>query len=126
MQPNCEICITNIEHTRRYKNARDLYQQHAKRSSQPTNDSNNIVYYSADLQKVIMLPRVYTFKKIIFVRRLTTYNETFVPLGEKIKLNTIACTWHGALSGRNKEDIISTYYFFFQTTERCATYSYLA
>lgn len=67
MQPNCEICITNIEHTRRYKNARDLYKQHAKRSSQPTNDSNNIVYYSADLQKLIMLPRVDTFKKVIFV-----------------------------------------------------------
>jgi len=65
MQPNCEICITNIEQNiRLYKNARDLYQQHAKRSSQPTNDSNNIVYYSTDLQKVIMLPRVDTFKKV--------------------------------------------------------------
>lgn len=66
--------IFNIHVARRYKNARDLYQQHAKTSSQPTNDSNNIVLnYSADLQKVIMLPRVNTFKKVIFVRRLTTY-----------------------------------------------------
>jgi len=83
MQPNCEICITNIEHTRRYKNVRDLYQQHAKRSSQPTNDFNNIVHYSADLQKVIMLPRVDTFKKVIFVRRLTTYNEILFHLVKK-------------------------------------------
>jgi len=112
MQSNCEICTAKKEHTLRYKNSRALYQQHAEKSSKPTHDSDT-VYYSADLQKIIMLPRVDCFKKVIFVRRLTAYHESFVPLGEKCKQNTVSCIWHEAITGRNKEDIISTYFAFF-------------
>lgn len=84
-----------------YTNSRALYQQHAEKSSKPTHDSDT-VYYSADLQKIIILPRVDCFKKVIFVRRLTAYNESFVPLGEKCKQNTVSCIWHEAISRRNK------------------------
>lgn len=59
-----------------------------------------------------MLPRVDSFKKVIFVRRLTAYHESFVPLGDKSINDTFSCFWHEAISGRNKEDIISTYYAF--------------
>lgn len=60
-----------------------------------------------------MLPRVDAFKKVIFVRRLAAYHESFVPLGQKSKQNTIACIWHETISGRNKDDLISTFYTFF-------------
>ncbi|KAJ8870778.1 hypothetical protein PR048_027077 [Dryococelus australis] len=38
-------------------------------------------YYSADLQKVIMLPRMDTLKTVMFTRRIVAFNESFVPLG---------------------------------------------
>ncbi|CAI6365895.1 unnamed protein product [Macrosiphum euphorbiae] len=107
---DCDICKIKIEHSTRYTNARALYQQHAAAAAL----TDDIVYYSADLQKVIMLPRADAFKKVIFVRRLVAYHESFVPLGPKSKHNTLACIWHEAISGRNKEDLISTFYVFFK------------
>ena len=61
-----------------------------------------------------VLPRVNTFKKVIFTKRLTVYNESFVPLGKKTKTNPFAVLWHEGVSGRNQEDIVSTFYAFFK------------
>ncbi|KAL5236922.1 hypothetical protein ACI65C_004332 [Semiaphis heraclei] len=115
MNSECDICVTKIEHSYRYKNARELYKEHSDKSSKQKTECSTTAtaaYYSADLQKVIMLPRVDSFKKVIFVRRLTAYHESFVPLGDKPINDTFSCIWHEAISGRNKEDIISTYYAF--------------
>lgn len=42
---------------------------------------HDLVYVSADLQKV-MLPRTETVKSYIFRKKIITFNESFVPLGE--------------------------------------------
>lgn len=63
-----------------------------------------------------MLPRAEMFKEIIFVPRIVAYNESFVPLGKRVKHSAkpLAVIWHEGISGRNKEDIISTFHAFFQ------------
>lgn len=44
------------------------------------------ICFSADMQKIIMLPRVDVFKKVLFIKRLIVYHETFAPVGNKSKL----------------------------------------
>ncbi|KAL1492273.1 hypothetical protein ABEB36_012748 [Hypothenemus hampei] len=76
----------------------------------------SITIYCADLEKVIMLPRLEMFKSAIFTHRLSVYNESFVPVGKKQKnCKPFAAVWHDALLGRNKEQIISTFYNFFKS-----------
>lgn len=87
-----------------------MYQQHSAAAAL----TDDIVYYSADLQKVIMLSRADSFKKVILVRRLVAYHESFVPIGPNSKHNNLAFIWHEAISGRNKEDLISAFYAFFK------------
>ncbi|KAJ8950844.1 hypothetical protein NQ314_007773 [Rhamnusium bicolor] len=49
----------------------------------------NDIMYCADLEKVIMLPRLDIFKAAIFTHCLTVYNESFVPIGKKNNMQTI-------------------------------------
>lgn len=60
-----------------------------------------------------MLPRLEMFKQIIFAPRLTTYNQTFAPVGKNSKIKPLAVLWHSAITGRNKEHILSTFNMFF-------------
>jgi len=60
-----------------------------------------------------MLPRLDTLKKNLFIKRLVAYYESFVPLGRKGNLLPFACVWHEGISGRKKEDFISTFSNFF-------------
>lgn len=66
VQEDCETCITWKKHETKFTDARNLYKIH---SSQKDN-INDCVTVSADLQKVIMLPRAEMFKKVIFTRRI--------------------------------------------------------
>lgn len=59
-----------------------------------------------------MLPRMDMFKEIIFTPRIIAFNESFVPLGKKSHIHPWAALWHEAISGRSKDDIISTFYAF--------------
>lgn len=60
-----------------------------------------------------MLPRAEMFKEVLFVPRIVAFNESFVPLGKKLrKLKPVAIIWHEGVAGRKKEDIISTFYAF--------------
>ena len=59
-----------------------------------------------------MLPRAEMFKKVIFTRRIIAYHESFVPVGCNSNIKPLACIWHEGTTGRNKEDIISTFYAF--------------
>lgn len=93
VRQNQEICIKYV---------------HAK-----TKFADGTVCFSADLQKVIMLPRVDTFKKVLFIKRLVAYNESFVPVGSTSLFRPFAVLWNEAVSGRDKEDIISCFYAFF-------------
>ena len=60
-----------------------------------------------------MLPRVDTLKRVLFIKRLTTYNESFVPAESKSHFKSFAVLWNEAVSGRDKEDIVSCFYTFF-------------
>jgi len=72
MNTECDICVTIIEQSYRYKNARELYKEYNDKLTKLTTDYSTTAttsYYSPDLQKVIMLPIVNSFEKVIFVRR---------------------------------------------------------
>lgn len=57
-----------------------------------------------------MLPRIETVKKVIFTKRLSTFNETFASVGKSGLV--YCCLWNEAISGRKSDDILSTYYSF--------------
>jgi len=57
--------------------------------------STTTMYYSVDLEMVIMLPRLEAFKNAIFTTRLSAYNETFAPVGQASKSQPIVpVLWH--------------------------------
>lgn len=60
-----------------------------------------------------MLPRCDMFKEVLFCPRLVVFNESFVPAGKGYKkFGPTAVLWHEAISGRSKQDLISTFYAF--------------
>ena len=103
----CETCKELSHHRDKAKAAREKYQNDAE------NPSPNTVFLSADLQKVIMLPRIDMFKAVIFCQRTIVFNESFVPLGSKQRIRPLAVLGHECVSGRLKEDILSTFHAFF-------------
>lgn len=109
---DCEACLKWNNHIETAEKARNLYREDVLK-----NNEESTIYYSVDLQKVIMLPRLDMFKKSIFTLRIPIYNESFVPLGnrgENGQKNTVAFLWHDAMMGRSKDEIISTFYQFFK------------
>ena len=105
---NC-TCVTLCDiskyvlHRKKYKKARMEYTTDSK-----SKHSDDEIFTSADLQKVIMLPQMECFKKAIFTRRLTVFNETFAELGSGKR--DIAALWHEGISGRQDEDLASTFH----------------
>lgn len=60
-----------------------------------------------------MLPRADMFKEVIFIPRIIAFNESFVPVGKFTKtVKPLAVIWHECVSGRKKEDLISTFHAF--------------
>nr|CAI5862462.1 unnamed protein product [Callosobruchus analis] len=106
---NCDVCKTWKIHQLKATNARKNYQEDAVKIKQ-----EDEIFVAADLQKVIMLPRLETFKENLFTPRIVVYNESFVPLGKKSKTYPWAVLWHEGVVGRSKDDIISTFYAFFR------------
>lgn len=106
--PDCNACSTWAKHHDKYKKARELYDLH-KTLEQNTQH----IYFSSDLEKVIMLPRLDTFKSVIFCPRLTVYNQTFAPVGKITRdVKPLAAIWHDGIAGRKQDDIMSCYYSF--------------
>lgn len=56
-----------------------------------------------------MLPRMESYKSVIFTPRIIAFNETFAPLGRKSKDNVTAVIWHEGISGRKSSDLISVF-----------------
>ena len=108
---DCEVCSRWSLHKSRATAARIEYRKDAESECPQTH-----VMFSADLEKVIMLPRIESFKTALFTTRITACNETFAPVGTKQGLSTVAVLWHEGVSGRKKEDIISSFYAFFVHT----------
>jgi len=95
---NCMICISSKEHLERARKARREYQdQH----SDITNKT-----YTADMQKIILLPKL-TIKQHFFVSRLVVFNETFACLNEGQK--DLAMLWHEAINGRTAANVAAAY-----------------
>ena len=108
-QQICEVCVAHELHVTNDKNARMAY----KSDSSKVNTVEES-YFSVDLQKVVMLPRLPGVKTVAFTKRIIGYNETFAPLGDKRKLKTktmrpYAMAWHEAIGGRSAQEITSVF-----------------
>lgn len=113
---DCDECLSWKIHMTKANEARSSYKLDKEASIQ----NNNTAYFSADMQKVIMLPRLDMFKKVIFCPRIIAFNHSFVPIGTNKGENKlpVALLWHEGLTGRQKEDIVTMYYNFFFGNER--------
>ena len=105
---NCEVCQNWTTHMRKAGEARDQYRRDADEDG-----SSRRIIFSADLEKVVMLPRIDMFKTVLFTRRIIAFSESFVPLGSKQSLKPLAVIWHEAIASRKKEDLISAFHAFF-------------
>ncbi|KAL0860407.1 hypothetical protein ABMA27_009801 [Loxostege sticticalis] len=79
---NCMECRNYETHHTKYIAARAEYQRDSDMQTNADSDSDT-AYFAIDLQKVIMLPRMEEFKKVMFCPRMIVFNESFVPIGEK-------------------------------------------
>ena len=73
----CETCISHANHLKLANMGRKYYA-----IDRENKDDEDTTYLSSDMQKIIMLPRMPGVKTAIFQRRLTTYHQTFSPLGK--------------------------------------------
>jgi len=106
----CRTCLAFHKHEKNYIAARKMYAEAKELKKKGENDT---CYFSVDLEKVIMLPRLESFKSVIFTTRLTVFNETFAPLAKATKeYPVVPVLWHEAVKKRNAEDIVSTFYKF--------------
>jgi hypothetical protein len=80
---DCEICTNAKTHLRNAKLARDAYRLDKVHEAGTTK-------VCADMQKVILLPKLKT-KEHFFVSRLVTFNETFSSLLETADDTTAYC-----------------------------------
>ena len=103
---DCPECLRWQKHKQSALQSRLRYKEDAETSSWPDGTSVR----SADLQKVIMLPRMPGVKSCVFTRRVVAYHETFASVGKgKNKKNTISVLWHEGIAGRSAAEITSAY-----------------
>ncbi|XP_054263988.1 uncharacterized protein LOC128987257 [Macrosteles quadrilineatus] len=115
VQENDESCLECTEwlaHKKKYTEARMSYGEYIDENRLNEYSNDGIVVCSMDLQKVLMLPHMEQFKQAVFTKRIVLFNESFVPIGKKPKIEPMACLWHEAISGRKKEDITSALHAF--------------
>ena len=67
-----------------------------------------------------MLPRLNGFQKGIFGRKVTAFNETFAPVGKNKKAPVFAAIWNESVTGRKRDDILSTFRAFLIENKNCA------
>ena len=101
----CETCLAWKKHIETARISRKLYKEDAA-----LKQGDLTKYFSVDMQKVIMLPRIPGVKTAVFTKRLVAFHETFAPLGKFSKENApVGVVWHEGISGRNAEDVASTF-----------------
>ncbi|KAF2895817.1 hypothetical protein ILUMI_10358 [Ignelater luminosus] len=110
----CEVCETfNLHDSNHTKTSLsedctycDLWNQHIKKAAESCENyksvaeesfPENTVCFSADLEKVIMLPRVDMFKREVFCQRIIVFNESFVPVDETFELNFLRMKFLGSV-----------------------------
>lgn len=132
-QLQCEEYPKFVEHKRNYKEARIAYNE------DKNIDDDKAPIFSADMQKVLLLPQMDQFKANIFTPRLCIFNETFAEIGDKAKekvdtqvdtnettktsrnpkrklkkFGDTVVVWHEAIAGRCDEDVASSFHNFFK------------
>lgn len=105
----CEACELLKEqpaslrkHKRKVKRVRKEY----RRDSERQTDDQPV--YTLDLQRVMMLPRLEQFKKVIFTRRVVAFHHTMAPAGgTTANRPTLSSIWHEGIAGRLGKEIAS-------------------
>ena len=96
------------EHIEKARKSREEYRSDVK--LQERNLVKDTIFYSADLEKVIMLPTLNMFKQVVFTPRIVVFNQSFVPISKITKENkAYAVLWHEGISDRKKEVIVTAY-----------------
>ena len=93
----CVECIAYAKHKVRYAQAHIEYQKPIP---------EEVVCLNADMQRVIVLPKL-TTKKQVFVGRLVIFNETFASMTPGKPDYCILC--HEATAGRKAPDVASAF-----------------
>ena len=96
----CEVCQNWEKHKQRAESAREAYADDRANMQAETEE-----VFTADMQKVILLPKLKT-KMHFFTSRLVVFNETFASLSGR---NDLTVLWHEAISGRLAADVASAY-----------------
>ena len=100
----CDECQAFSVHKTNAARSREMYKND---NAKETNIED--AYFSADMQKAIMLPRLPGVKTCVFTRRLVLFHETFAPLGGKCRRKAVGVVWHEAVREHNAEDVASSY-----------------
>lgn len=101
---NCHQCSGYIEHANRYREARVAYE-----CDKLAEQEVNHVKIAADMQKVIILPRMDAFKVCVFTSRLIIFHETFAGLGKQPNFSVV---WHEEIAGRCASEVANSYWAF--------------
>lgn len=115
----CEVCRLWAQHKDHVVKSRIAYDrdrdEFQNQLSENPNQNDNI-FVAADMQKVLLLPRMLAFKTCLFTRRLVCFNETYAPLGgPKGKYNNVTVLWNEAISGRDADDLTSSLWAFLKS-----------
>ena len=114
-QDECEICLSHKDHIKDSDHDSDqraeciAYAKHKVRYTQARIEyqkpiPEEVVCFTADMQRVVVLPKI-TTKEHLFVRRLVTFNETFV---SKTSGKPDYCIlWNETIAGRKAPDVES-------------------
>ena len=91
---DCVKCSTYFNHVQRYHEARESY----KIDCQNSKSNEESQYLSVDMQKVILIPRLPSFKRCLFTKRIVTINQSFVHIGRNGS-GGIGVLWHEGITG---------------------------
>ena len=86
--------------------ARHVYRRKNTRKSIGKLEDPVVVCLTADIQKVLVLPKL-TTKQDVFVSRLVTFNETFA--SKTASFPNYSALWHEAIAARKAPDVALTY-----------------
>ena len=113
----CSECDNWVTHIHKAGQSRNAYRKDCE-----TYPEDGVFYFSADMQKVVMLPRLPGNKTSVFTQRIILFHETFALLVPEKKLKVqwrkegktilkeeiIGAVRHEGIQGRNGEDVCST------------------
>ena len=106
LECGCDICLVYTPHRVHAAEARDALHFDTELMK---NDPDKVVVVTADMQKVIQMPKIPT-KEYFFSRKLILFNETFATPG---KDNEAICVlWHEGEAGRKAFNIANAYHAF--------------